>query len=67
VLLGLTGPGCRWDRGSLVAVNSVDTRICAFRLSQHVVERAVFHHQHNDVLEIVETSGITSKFKNWSG
>ena len=40
--------------GERVGVDSVDRRILRFQRPQHVIERTVFHHQHDDVLQLVE-------------
>jgi hypothetical protein len=42
-------------RISLIADEAVDSRVCRAESPQHVVERAVLHHEYDHVLEIVQS------------
>jgi hypothetical protein len=42
-------------RIGLVAVQSVQRRPILLEIAQHVVERPVLHHQHNDMFELVQS------------
>ncbi len=41
----------------LRAVHSINLRVHSLQRSQHVIERAVLHHEHNNVLQGVEAWG----------